>query len=100
MKLRKGDHIKVISGKDRGVEAEILHVDPRNGRVLVDGVNVATKHQKPTQGDQTGGIIEKIMPLDASNVAIMCAKCGPTRIGYEGEGKNKIRRCKKCGGEL
>jgi len=100
MKLRKGDHIQVLTGKDRGEQGEILRVNPRKGRVLVDGVNAATKHQRPTQQDQNGGIIEKIMPLDASNVAILCHRCGPTRIGYSGTGEDKVRICKKCGEEL
>ena len=70
------------------------------GRVIVDGVNVAKKHQKPTRATMQAGIIDKDMPIDASNVAILCSECGPTRIGYRFEGGEKVRVCRKCGKEL
>ena len=101
MKLRKGDRVKVLTGKDKGKDGEIMRVIPSAGRVIVDGVNVAKKHQRQTRATMQAGIIDKDMPVDASNVAIMCDKCGPTRIGYrfDDNGK-KIRICKKCGGDL
>jgi large subunit ribosomal protein L24 len=100
MKLRKGDRVRVMSGKDVGREGEITRVIPERGRVIIDGVNVAKKHQRATKATMQGGIIDKDMPLDASNVAIVCATCGPTRIGYRMEGDDKVRVCKKCGKDL
>jgi large subunit ribosomal protein L24 len=101
MKLRKGDRVRVLKGKDVGKEGEITRVLLDSNRVIVDGVNVAKKHQRQTRATMQAGIIDKDMPIDASNVAILCDKCGPTRIGYriDASGK-KIRICKKCGGDL
>jgi large subunit ribosomal protein L24 len=101
MKLRKGDRVRVLKGKDVGKEGEITRVLSEAGRVIVDGVNVAKKHQRQTRATMQAGIIDKDMPVDASNVAILCDKCGPTRIGYrfDDQGK-KIRICKKCDGDL
>ncbi len=102
MKLKKGDRVRVLQGKDRGKEGEIMRALPAEGKVIVDGVNVAKKSQRPTRATMQGGIIDKDMPMPASAVAIVCPKDGPTRIGYrieEGTGK-KYRICKKCGGEL
>ena len=101
IKLRKGDRVRVLKGKDVGKEGEVTRVLPESNRVIVDGVNVAKKHQKQTRATMQAGIIDKDMPIDASNVAILCDKCGPTRIGYriDANGK-KIRICKKCGGDL
>ena len=100
MKRRKGDHVRVLSGKDIGREGEITRVIPERNRVIIDGVNVAKKHQRATKATMQGGIIDKDMPLHASNVAIVCSTCGPTRIGYRFEGVDKIRVCKKCGKDL
>ena len=101
MRLIKGDTVSVLTGKDRGKQGEIASVIPKAGKVIVNGVNVVKKHQKARTATEQGGIIEKDMPIDASNVAIVCSKCGPTRIGmkFEADGK-KIRVCKKCGGDL
>ena len=104
MKLRKGDRVRVRAGKDRGKRGEITRVLPREGKVIVEGVNVAKRHQRATRATMQGGIIDKDMPLPASAVAIICPACGPTRIGYRfddvGGSRRKIRVCKKCGGEL
>ena len=100
MKLRKGDQVEVLTGKDAGRRGEITRVVSASGRVIVDGVNVAKRHQRPTRATMQGGIIDKDMPIDVSNVAIVCAHCGPTRVGYRGEGADKVRICRKCGGEL
>ncbi|NNN13977.1 MAG: 50S ribosomal protein L24 [Acidimicrobiaceae bacterium] len=101
MRLIKGDKVSVLTGKDRGKQGEIASVIPKAGKVIVNGVNVVKKHQKARTATEQGGIIDKDMPIDASNVAIVCSKCGPTRIGmkFEADGK-KIRVCKKCGGDL
>ena len=101
MKLRKGDRVRVLQGKDRGKEGEIMRAMPREGKVVVDGVNMAKRHQKPTRSTMQGGIIDKDMPIPQSNVAILCPSCGPTRIGYRFDDQgDKIRICRKCGGDL
>ena len=101
MKIKKGDRVRVLSGKDRGKEGTVMRAMPAEGKVIVDGVNVAKKHQKPTRVTMQGGIIDKDMPIDVSNVAILCAKDGPTRVGYKIDGDGtKVRICRKCGQEL
>jgi large subunit ribosomal protein L24 len=101
MKLKKGDRVRVLTGKDRGDEGEIMRVLPKQGKVIVEGVNVAKKHQRALRATMQAGIIDKDMPMPASNVAIICPTDGPTRIGYrfDDQGK-KIRICRKCGGDL
>jgi large subunit ribosomal protein L24 len=102
MKLRKGDRVRVIAGKDLGREGVIMRVLPERNRVIVEGVNVAKKHQRPQRATMQAGIIDKDMPLDASNVALVCGTCGgPTRIGYrfDANGK-KVRVCAKCRGDI
>ena len=101
MKLRKGDRVRVLTGKDRGDEGEVMRVFPKENKVIVEGVNVAKKHQRALRATMQAGIIDKDMPLPASNVAIICSTDGPTRIGYrfDDQGK-KIRICRKCGGDL
>ncbi len=102
LKLRKGDRVRVLTGKDRGKEGEIMRAIPREGKVIVEGVNVAKKHQRPTQATQQGGIIDKDMPLPVSNVALVCPSCHrPTRVGYRFDSSgDKIRICRKCGGDI
>jgi len=101
MKLRKGDRVQVLSGKDRGQTGTIMRVLPKVNKVIVDGVNVAKRHQRQTQVRIKGGIIDKDMPIAAAAVAIICSKDGPTRVAYDvnAEGK-KIRVCNKCREEL
>ena len=101
LKLRKGDRVRVLTGKDIGKEGNITRVLPDSNRVIVDGVNVAKKHQRQTRATMQAGIIDKDMPISVANVAILCDKCGPTRIGYrfDDDGK-KVRVCKKCGADL
>jgi large subunit ribosomal protein L24 len=101
IKLRKGDRVRVLSGKDIGKEGEITRVLRDRDRVIVDGVNVAKKHQRATRATMQGGIIDKDMPVHVSNVAILCNACGPTKIGYRFEPDGvKVRVCRKCGGDL
>ena len=102
MKLRKGDRVRVLKGKDVGKEGEITRVLLDSNRVIVDGVNVAKKHQRQSRATMQAGIIDKDMPLHVSNVAIVCSGCDrPTRVGYrfESDGK-KVRVCRKCGKDL
>jgi len=99
MKLRKGDRVRVLTGKDVGKEGAITRVLTDSNRVIVDGVNVAKKHQRQSKATMQAGIIDKDMPIDASNVAIL-SRGKPSRIGFRIEdGKKKIRVCKKCGGD-
>jgi large subunit ribosomal protein L24 len=101
MKLKKGDTVMVIAGKDAGKESVISRVIPKQGKVQVEGVNTAKRHTRPTGQTMQGGIIDKDMPIDASNVMIVCRKDGPTRIGhrFDEDGK-KHRICVKCGEDL
>ena len=101
LKIKKGDRVRVLSGKDRGKEGNVTRVVPKTGKVIVDGVNVSKKHQKPTRSTMQGGIIDRDMPLDASNVAVLCPKGHPTRVGYKFNADgSKTRVCKKCGADL
>jgi large subunit ribosomal protein L24 len=102
MKIKKGDRVRVLTGKDRGKEGEVMFALPDKGKVIVEGVNVAKRHQKATKATMQGGIIDKDMPLDASNVALLCDACGAaTRIGYRFDADGtKVRICRKCGADV
>lgn len=102
MKVKKGDKVRVLAGKDRGKEGTITRVIPEKQRVIVEGVNVVKKHQKATQAARQGGIIERDMPIHVSNVAILSSGDGkPTRIGYRfGEDGQKYRVCRRTGSDL
>ena len=95
-KLKTGDKVVVIAGKDKGKEGKILKIDRKKGRVVVEGVNMVSKHQKPNAANQQGGIIEKEAPLDISNVMYLY-KGKPVRVGFEGTGKDKVRVAKVDG---
>jgi large subunit ribosomal protein L24 len=99
MKLRKGDNVIVLTGKDRGKEGVIARVMPKENKVIVDGVNVAKKHQKSTRATMQAGIIDKDMPLDASNVALV-HKGKPVRVGYRLEADGTKVRIAKPSGEV
>lgn len=101
MKIRKGDRVVVLTGKDRGKEGVVMRALPASDRVIVEGVNVAKRHQRATRATQQAGIIDKDMPMPASAVALICPTDGPTRAGYrfDDQGK-KVRICRKCGGDL
>ena len=101
MKIKKGDTVQVIAGKDVGKVGEVTRVLLARDRVIVDGVNVAKRHQRATKATMQGGIIDKDMPIHVSNVAIVCTSCGKhTRIGYRIDGDDKVRVCRKCGKDL
>ncbi|MBS7158910.1 MAG: 50S ribosomal protein L24 [Collinsella sp.] len=101
MSIKKGDNVKVLSGKDRGKQGVVLRALPAEGKVVVEGVAVAKKAVKPNQQNQQGGIVPTEMPVDVSNVQLVCPKCGQaTRVGHKKDGKNKLRVCKKCGAEF
>lgn len=100
MKIRKGDRVVVLKGKDRGKTGEVITAIPARNKVIVDGVNVAKRHQKPTRSMQQGGIIDKPMPIDASNVALV-EDGRPTRVGMDVRPDGtKSRVSKRTGGEL
>ena len=104
MKIKKGDRVQVLSGKDRGKKGEVTRVLPKAGKVIVDGINVAKRHQRATKATMQGGIIDKDMPIQVAAVAVLCPNDGPTRVGYRfedvGTGRRKVRICRKCGGDL
>ena len=101
-KIRKDDNVEVIAGKDKGKRGTVARVFTKNGkaRVIVSGVNLVKKAIKRRSQQDAGGIAEVEAPLDISNVAIVCKKCGVTRIGYKLDADKKIRVCRKCGEAL
>ena len=107
MKVRKGDRVKVLAGKDKGKEGEVTRVIPEKSRLIVDGVNMVKKHQKAGQQSQgrqvrQGGIIDREMPINISNVAVISPADGkPTRVGYRIDDAGKKHRiCKRTGSDL
>jgi len=99
MKIRKGDTVKVIAGKDRDKEGKVLSVDPKKNRVIVEGVNMVTKHNKQSAQNPNGGIVTKEAPVDLSNVMYL-HKGKATRIGFKIEGDKKVRYAKTTGDVL
>jgi len=99
LKIRKGDEVMVIGGKDRGKRGKVTDVDPKGGTVLVAGVNLSKRHTKANPSKNTkGGIIEQPMPLKFGKVMVVCNHCGkPTRIGRRTNEDTKERVCKRCG---
>jgi large subunit ribosomal protein L24 len=100
MKLKTGDTVRVISGKDKGTESRVARVLRSKNKIIVEGVATAKRHQRPQGQTMQGGIIDKDMPIDVSNVMIVCPECGPTKIGARIEDGRKFRVCRKCGGDL
>ena len=104
MRLKKGDRVQVIQGKDIGKVGEVARVIPERNMVVVESselINVAKKHQKPTRATMQGGIQDKAMPIHVSNLMLVCSKDGPVKAGYRIDADGtKTRVCRKCGGEL
>ena len=96
LKIKKDDMVQVIAGKDKGKEGKVLHVDKKNGTVVVEGVNKVFKHSKPIMAKQEGADIEMEAPMDISNVMYLY-KGKPVRVGFEGTGKDKVRVAKVDG---
>ena len=96
LKIKKGDTVKVIAGKDKGTEGKVISVDAKNGKVVVEGVNMVTKHTKPSAANQNGGIIQKEAPIDLSNVMYV-HKGKATRVGFKMDGDKKVRFAKSTG---
>ena len=102
MRIKKGDRVVVLQGKDRGREGVVLEALPKVDKVIVEGVNVARKHQKARRATQQAGIVDKIMPVPVSNVAVVSPRDGkPTRVGFrQRDDGTKVRICKRTGAEL
>jgi large subunit ribosomal protein L24 len=105
MKIKKGDQVKVVSGKEAGKTGKVTRVDTEKGRVVLDRLNMVKKHTKPNpKKNPQGGVIEHEAPMDASNVMLVCPACGePTRVGYRLlDGGGKVRKCRRanCGKDI
>ena len=96
MKIKKGDTVKVIAGKDKDKTGKVVSVDVKNNRVVVEGVNMITKHEKPSMSNQQGGIVNKEAPIDASNVMLL-HNGKATRVGFKMDGDKKVRVAKATG---
>ena len=99
MKIKKGDTVKVIAGSSKGKEAKVISVDAKNNKVMVEGVNVITKHEKPSASNPNGGIVTKEAPIDISNVMLV-SDGQATRVGFKVEDGKKVRVAKKTGKEI
>jgi large subunit ribosomal protein L24 len=99
-KIRKNDTVEVLAGKDKGKRGSVVRIYTDKDRVVVSGVNIVKKAMKKKTAQDPGGIAEIEAPLHISNVAVVCKKCGPTRIGYKIDGSKKVRVCRKCGEAL
>ena len=101
MKVKKGDNVLIISGKDKGRTGKIMKALPKELKVLVEGINLKKKHVRPKRQGEKGQIVEIPAALDVSNVKMICPKCGKvTRVGYKIEKDLKSRVCKKCGQKI
>ena len=97
MKVKKGDNVLIIAGKDKGRTAKIIKSIPKELKVLVEGINLKKKHVRPKREGEKGQVVDIPAALDVSNIKIICPKCGKaTRVGYKTEGETKNRICKKC----
>lgn len=97
MKIKKGDTVKVLAGKDRGKTGKVLTAIPTEQRIIVDGLNVFKKRSRPKKQGQKGEIVSVPRPMAASKVMLICANCkNPTRVGFRMDGPRKVRYCKKC----
>ena len=101
MKIRKGDEVLVLAGKFRGERAKVEEARPSSSKVILDGLNISKRATKQTGATMQGGIIDKLMPLHVSNVALWCnAHKGPAKVGYRLDDGTKSRVCRKCGEAL
>lgn len=98
MHIKKGDSVVIISGKEKGKRGKVLHVSPQNNRAIIEALNMVTHSERPSQTNPQGGRVQKEAPIHASNIMLICGKCGkPTRIGRRVlEDGSKVRVCKKC----
>ena len=99
--VKTGDNVQVISGKDAGKTGKVLAVSPAEGKVIVEGLNMVTKHVKPRRQGEQGGIVKAEGAMYASKVMPVCPKCNkPTRVGHAVVDGKKVRVCKKCGAQF
>jgi large subunit ribosomal protein L24 len=97
LKIKKGDTVLVIKGKDKGKKGKVLRTFPREMKILVENVNLVKKHQKPKREGEKGQIVQIAVPFPISKAKLICPKCSkPTRVGFKVEGNKKFRFCKKC----
>jgi len=96
MKIKKGDMVRIIAGKDKDKDGKVMAVNKKDGKILVEGINMVTKHQKPSASNQNGGIVHQEAPIDASNVMYL-HKGTPTRVGFKVDGDKKVRVAKSTG---
>jgi len=97
MKVKKGDKVKVIYGKDKGHQGVIERVYKKSNKVLIPGINLFKRHLKKTEQNPQGGVVDVPRPIDVSKLMLICPKCGkPTRVGFKREKGSKVRYCKKC----
>ena len=101
MKVKKGDNVVVIAGKDKGKKSKVLETSPKTGKIVVENVNVVTKHRKPRSAQDKGGIVKQTNPIPSSNVMVVCQACDKaTRVAHKELNGKKVRACKKCGASL
>jgi len=101
MRIRKGDQIQIIAGKDKGKTGKVLRVIPGNLRIVAEGLNLIKKHVKPKKGGEKGQRVEVPASINISNVMLVCPKCGKlTRVGFKVSKDDKLRICKKCKSEI
>ena len=102
MHIKSNDTVVVLSGRDKGKQGKVMHVDPKASKVIIEGISVARRHQKPRKQGEEGGIISKETPIYACKVMRVCPKCDkPTRSAYKlSSDSEKVRVCKKCGAEI
>ena len=101
MSIKKDDVVVVLSGKDKGKQGKVLEVMPKDGKVVVEKINVVSRHTKPRKQGEQGGIVKRETPIRACKVALYCGKCGKgVRVGFKIEGDKKTRVCAKCGAEI
>lgn len=97
MNIKKGDNVKMLSGKDRGKTGKVAKVIPANGRIMIEGLNIFKKHSRPKRQGESGQMVQVSRSVNASNVMLICPSCKePTRVGHRTEGGRNVRFCKKC----
>lgn len=101
MKIHKGDTVKIMAGKNKGKTGKVLRVLPKNDKIVVEGINIYKKHQRPKRQGEKGEVVSVVRPLPISNAMLVCTNCKKaSRAGYRFENDNKVRYCKKCKGSL
>jgi len=101
MKIKSGDTVLILSGKDRKKTGKVAEVFPKKNRIMVENINIVKKHVRPKKSGEKGQVVEVSRPIDASNVKLICPQCKkPTRVGYKFVGKKRTRICKKCSQEI